>query len=157
MFRYTLILILCTYSFALSSQIQFDLEAIAKKYLKTEFTVSGQVLDGKTGEPIIFASIALFSKDGVLIAGTETDLDGKYSLQIVDAGTYYIESSFIGYSTTRVTGIEIARSIFNLNILLEDQVIFCGTYYPRYIKPLIRQDDTTSGKIMMASEIRNMR
>lgn len=155
--RFTFILILCTCSFMLSSQVQFDLEAIAKKYLITEFKVRGKVLDRKTNEPIMFANVALFTTEGILISGAETDLDGQYLFPNVEAGTYYIESSFIGYITARLANVHVSKSIVALDIEMTDQAIICGIYCPRYIKPLIRQDDTTSGMIMTASEIRHMR
>ena len=155
--RFTIILILCTYSFMLSGQIQFDLEVITKKYLKNEFAVSGLVLDLETGEPILFASVVLYTKDGVPLGGTETDLDGRYSLQNIKAGSYSIETSFIGYTPTRLIGVDISRSILDLDIEIKEKVIMCGLFCPSFRKPLIRLDDTTSGMIMTASEIRHMR
>lgn len=50
------------------------------------------------GEPIIFGSVAVF-RNGVLLRGVETDLEGEYSIlcQIGDA----IEASYVGYTPQR--------------------------------------------------------
>mgnify|MGYP002574811765 CR=1 FL=1 len=66
-------------------------------------TLKGQVLD-ETGEPMIGVSVLVKGTT----AGTITDLDGNYSLEI-PAGKSVLEISYIG---SLVSGIEF-RNVFN--------------------------------------------
>ncbi|MCB0660125.1 MAG: hypothetical protein KDC04_04275, partial [Saprospiraceae bacterium] len=50
--------------------------------LVAQTTIEGKVKDVKTKEPILFGTIALY-RGGVLITGTETDLDGNYFISDV--------------------------------------------------------------------------
>lgn len=59
--------------------------------------VKGQVTDAK-GETLPSVSVVLKGTQ----SGTITDLDGKYSLQILDAATAQLVFSFIGYETLTV-------------------------------------------------------
>ncbi len=60
-------------------------------------TVVGTVNDGDTGEPLIGASIFAPGTD----AGTVTDFDGKYSID-VPSGVNTLEFSYTGYATQTV-------------------------------------------------------
>ena len=57
------------------------------------------VLEDK-GEPLLFATVAVY-RDGLLVRGTETDLDGKYAILCMLGDE--IETSYIGYSPKRFT------------------------------------------------------
>ena len=67
-------------------------------------TVSGQLLDAETKEPLPFANVAVHSfKDNVLITGAITDVDGRFGIQEIPLSKYEIYFSFIGYSGTQQT------------------------------------------------------
>ena len=72
--------------------------------LTAQTTIEGKVTDKESKEPILFGTIALY-RGGVLITGTETDLDGNYFLSDVQPGTYDMEASYVGMATQRVNGI----------------------------------------------------
>lgn len=57
------------------------------------------ILEDK-GEPILFASVAVY-RNGVLVRGTDTDLDGKYKVLCMPGDE--IEASYIGYTPKRFT------------------------------------------------------
>jgi TonB-dependent receptor len=65
-------------------------------------TVRGVVIDDATGETIIGGTVVV--KD--LGTGTVTDLDGQFSLSL-DAGSYTIQVSYIGYATITVEEVEV--------------------------------------------------
>ncbi len=124
------------------------------KTLDTLFTLSGQVLDEATNEPVMFASVALFNSKGALVKGVETDLEGKFTIHNVKKGAYSIEPSFIGYEPMRITG-NVNKDVLYLNIKIrESQLPLVGLFCPSFAKPLIRQDETTSGRIITAEDIR---
>jgi len=65
--------------------------------------IVGKVTDAQTGEAIINANI--------LVVGTQrgavTDLDGKYTIIAVPAGTATIRASILGYQTSEVRDVKI--------------------------------------------------
>lgn len=65
-------------------------------------TVSGVVIDGEFNEPLAFANILI--KDTT--KGTTTDFDGKYQMDL-DAGTYTIIYSFVGYQSKEITDVVV--------------------------------------------------
>jgi hypothetical protein len=72
----------------------------------TETTITGKMTDAKTGEAIAFGTVALYQK-GVLIKGTETDIDGNYHFLEVKPGTYDIEASLLGYANQKIVDLVI--------------------------------------------------
>ena len=71
---------------------------LAAPLLRSQSTVSGQLLDEATGEPVGFANVALYLGDD-MAAGATTDLDGKFALAGVRPGEYRLRATFIGYRT----------------------------------------------------------
>lgn len=65
-------------------------------------TLRGQVIDGENGEPLFAANARLIGTN----AGASTDFDGYFEI-IAEAGTYSLEISFIGMSSTTITGVQI--------------------------------------------------
>lgn len=66
-------------------------------------TVSGQLLASKRNEPVSYANVLLKAeKDSSFVMGTLTGEDGRFSLTKVSSGSYIIEISIVGYSTTTV-------------------------------------------------------
>jgi len=63
-------------------------------------TISGTVLDKDSGETMISATIAVEGTD----TGELTDFDGKYQLKL-DAGTYNLIFSYVGYPNVKKEGI----------------------------------------------------
>lgn len=62
-------------------------------------TVRGQITDKGDRQPIIGASVVLTDKDGRTIRGTTSDIEGNYSLPVVNP-TYRVSVSYIGYKST---------------------------------------------------------
>lgn len=150
------ILMLCLSTTALNSQMLLDIYATnpCKNFEQSGFTISGQIVDLDSGEPIIFASVALYNADGTLLTGVEADLDGRYSFSNIPKGEYDIEPSFIGYQATRLAGVRVEKDLHDLDIELYEGEISCGLECITFTCPLIRQDETTSGKIISAYDIR---
>ena len=87
-----------------------------------EVIISGKVVDDKTGEPVIGASVILQENTSV---GTITDINGGFSIPIPDAGATLL-CSFIGYETVtlRVSGSqEVVIKMKEDVQLLEDVVV----------------------------------
>lgn len=82
-------------------------------------TVRGNVYDKASGEPVSFANV--FLENTTL--GTTTDLDGFFSLSNIPIGTYNLQVSFTGYTTTTST-VEIRSGIISYQrIYLEETAV----------------------------------
>lgn len=61
--------------------------------------ITGIVKDLDTKEPLLEAAVKLVTaNDSTFVAGTTTDIDGKFSLTGVKAGKYLLTVSYIGYA-----------------------------------------------------------
>ena len=119
-------------------------------------SLEGKVSDVANGESLIFANVVLF-KNGVLVTGTQTDLDGNYVFSSVDPGTYDVEASYTGYPTQRQTGVVVlAGKAIRLDFKLDVGVMLNAIEIVEYKVPLIEQDNTTQGGIKTAEQIRNL-
>ncbi|HEY3386663.1 MAG TPA: TonB-dependent receptor [Saprospiraceae bacterium] len=119
-------------------------------------SLEGKVTDVATGDALIFANVVLF-KNGNLITGTQSDLDGNYVFSSVDPGTYDVEASYTGFPTQRQTGVVIlAGKAIRLDFKLDAGVLLQGIEVVEYKVPLIEQDNTTQGGIKTAEQIRNL-
>lgn len=77
--------------------------------------VTGQILDAKSNDPVIGATVQAGNK------GTVTDVTGQYDLELPE-GTYSITISSIGYVPKKITDVVISRQKpFVLPISLEIQ------------------------------------
>lgn len=80
--------------------------------------IRGKVIDATTGESLPNANILVKE----LGRGASSDINGNYSIMNIPAGTYTIESSFVGYKrfSTRVT---VGESTVTLNINFEPALV----------------------------------
>lgn len=89
-------------------------------------TLTGQITDADTGEPIIGAAVYIES----LQRGTTSNIDGEYTLDL-PVGTYTLTARFLGYRTY-TTEVEVGTGTVTLDIQLEvdlvglDEVIVTG-------------------------------
>ncbi len=76
--------------------------------LSAQNFITGKIIDGEFNEPLPFANILIKSNsDESTIAGTTSDFDGNYFIEVAD-GLYYLEVSFVGYETKRVNDLELS-------------------------------------------------
>lgn len=123
-------------------------------------SIEGKISDLEAKEPLLFATVAVYKTGSETpFTGVETDLDGNYSISNLDPGVYDIEVSYVGYTKKKVNEIKvIAGEVTRLNIGLKesinDEPIYFGCDFYWY-EPLIRHDDTTSGRTITARDIAN--
>ncbi|MFT6017533.1 MAG: outer membrane receptor protein involved in Fe transport [Patescibacteria group bacterium] len=129
--------------FALISTVTFAQQA----------SLSGKITDGDNGEELIAANVTLY-KGGVLITGVTTDFEGNYSINL-DPGTYDVETSYVGYSSTRTNGVIVRAGQTNkLDVALGTGINIEEIVVIDYRVPLIEVDNTTQGKIVTSEDIR---
>ncbi|KJD35203.1 TonB-dependent receptor [Tamlana sedimentorum] len=82
--------------------------------------IAGNVIDGDyNNEPLAFANILVKGTT----TGTTSDFDGKYQMDL-NAGTYNIIFSFVGYETKEISGVVInAGQVTNLDVTLASNAL----------------------------------
>ena len=84
--------------------------------------VTGTLLDAATNERVEYGSVVLFrSSDSTLVTGALTDAKGKFLIEKIKPGKYYIRVQYIGYDNKIVPKINISTQ--NADIKLGDILI----------------------------------
>ncbi len=86
-----------------------------------EVTVTGNVVDQETKEPLEYATIVFFSKqENKIITGGITDAQGNFSIP-VETGTYDVRIEYIGFKTQTIEGKAITKdeNIGNFSLALD--------------------------------------
>ena len=78
-------------------------------FILSQSIISGQVIDGEFNDPLPFANVLITLSDGSNIGGTSTDFDGSYIFE-VQPGIYFLEFSFVGYDTKKITEINVGEN-----------------------------------------------
>lgn len=66
-------------------------------------TIRGQLTSSETGEELIGATVVVKGTN----AGGATDLDGKFSLNNIQPGTYELQASYVSYEPKTVAGVVV--------------------------------------------------
>lgn len=108
-------------------------------------TISGKVVDTK-GEPLTGANVVI--KGGAL--GTSTAIDGSYSL-LVNAGTYTLVATYIGYAETEKIITVAAGGAATVDFTLElgttfDEIVVSGSKKPEKLTESPATIETISAK-----------
>ncbi|MCJ8291447.1 MAG: carboxypeptidase regulatory-like domain-containing protein [Crocinitomicaceae bacterium] len=122
-------------------------------------TLKGVVSDADSGEPIPFAKVVI--KQGDLIkAGAETDFDGSFQINSINAGSYdvVISNEVEGYKPQRMTGVRISSEQITF---LDDIALGKGKDVQdmeeveviAYKIPLINKDGGASGTTITREDI----
>jgi Ca-activated chloride channel family protein len=113
---------------------------------ESERTITGIVIDDST-QPLIFANVFSMCAG----TGTQTDLEGRFSITIPDS-CKFLDASYTGYPTQRVdiTGRD------SITVVLKSGAVLNTVEIRAYKVPLVEQDNTTQGGIKTAKQIRNL-
>jgi outer membrane receptor protein involved in Fe transport len=80
-------------------------------------TITGTVLDYQSQSPIEFATIMVGNnQDNTVITGTTTQEDGTFTIS-TDTDNIYLEISFIGYVSQKITDFEVEGNRIDLGTL----------------------------------------
>ncbi|HEX2896603.1 MAG TPA: carboxypeptidase-like regulatory domain-containing protein, partial [candidate division Zixibacteria bacterium] len=69
--------------------------------------IKGTIVDQKTGQPLIGATVLVLGTN----RGANTDVDGKYQIRQVEAGTYTLKITQIGYQEIEVTNVNVKSDL----------------------------------------------
>ena len=116
--------------------------------------IVGRVVDAESGDPLMGAAVVI---QGTRL-GASTDLDGQFIILRVPPGSYTLEASFLGYSTTKVQDVEVnidltTRQDVTLTpeaLAAADEVVVIAE------RPLVRRDQTSMESRVGSKELDRM-
>ena len=80
-------------------------------------SITGEVFDQSTIAPIEFSNVILCNKnDSTQVTGSTTDKNGKFILNDIGSGNYYLITQFMGYARKVINNILISKSKQNLDL-----------------------------------------
>lgn len=74
--------------------------------MSAKATISGKVVDNKTGESLVGVAVAIEGTDQKVY----TDLDGNFTINSVDPGNYNLVLSLISYKNSLVENLKVKPS-----------------------------------------------
>ncbi|HBB92654.1 MAG TPA: hypothetical protein DC042_13300 [Bacteroidales bacterium] len=122
-------------------------------------TLKGKVIDKASGEPIPFAAVQIVGKVGDLaIVGTQSDIDGNYTLKPIPAGKWMLEARCVGYNSLQMENVVVkADKIDMLNLELSTKTEqIAEVQVIAYKVPLIDKDNTQTGETVTSEDIEKM-
>jgi len=90
-----------------------------------EVTITGNVIDEETKEPLEYATIAFFSKSqNKIVTGGITDVAGNFSIP-VETGMYDIRIEYIGFKTQTIEDKRISQdeNVGNFSLVLDAEAL----------------------------------
>ena len=84
-----------------------------------QIQIKGEIRDAGDNQPVEFANIVLQTLDSAFIAGTNSNEKGAFRLEKIKPGDYRLVVSYLGYETTYVSILGIAKSIDLGKVLLQ--------------------------------------
>jgi len=84
-------------------------------------TIKGTVVSSATGEALPFVNVML-NQEGKNVAGSATDIEGRFIFKTVTPGAYDISAKFMGYKNFKKTGLIVdadSSTIFHLKMQID--------------------------------------
>ncbi|MEZ0607999.1 carboxypeptidase regulatory-like domain-containing protein [Fibrella sp. WM1] len=109
-------------------------------------TVTGRVLDAKTGEPLPFATVYINNSS----RGTAADEHGRYQLTHVPLGSHELVGSVLGYKVVRqpLRLVDVQPRTIDLRLEPTDQALAAVTVTARHSSAWSRQFRTFSRELL---------
>ena len=115
--------------------------------------LKGKVTDKATGEPLIGANVIV----GGTSFGAATDINGEYSISNLEAGTYDVKCSYIGYQAVATSSVRINADLTTeLDFALPIEGIQVGEIEVVAERQLINKSNTNSQRITTNTDIETL-
>jgi len=70
--------------------------------------VTGTIVDSEDSKPLIYASVVLNNQsDSTMVSGAITDDQGKFTIDLVPPGSYFVTINYVGYPSQNYNSIRI--------------------------------------------------
>ena len=119
-------------------------------YAGTTGKLKGKITDLDSGEPLVGANVLVLGTS----FGAATDVNGEYTILNLDAGTYDVKASYIGYQTITTSNVRVNADLTTeLNFQLPAEGVNVGEVVVVSQKPLINKSNTNAQRITTSDEI----
>ena len=126
-------------------------------FVLAQGTIRGTIIDSKTKEPVPFANV-IAMQDGKQIKGTQTNMNGEFTIRPLDVGVYDIKASCVGYNTytreefnVKATG----NSVCNISLDQASKTLEVVEIKEKKV-PIIDIGSSETGQTMNAEDIAHM-
>ena len=136
------------YMFATSTIMSISL--IFRKYLigicliavslswSQSYTITGRIIDYQNN-PVAYTNILLLqSKDSLVVSGTTSNDNGRFSFSEINKGTYIIKATFISYEES-FTSVVVDKNVDIGNIVLDESIETLSEVELVYKKPTLNR------------------
>ncbi len=116
--------------------------------------IRGKIFDKASGAPLEFANIVIL-QNGIQKGGATSDMKGNFVIKPVPPGTYDMHATYVGYKDKLIKNVVV----YSGKVTFQDLPMAAGIELEEvevveYSKPLIEQDNNTTGGALTAKEIR---
>ncbi|MBC8215050.1 MAG: TonB-dependent receptor [Candidatus Marinimicrobia bacterium] len=133
--------------------LMLSIMLISSIYAGTTGKISGTVKDKKTGEFLVGCNIMI---DGTSL-GAATDIHGNYYILNVPPGKYTVRSMMIGFTTVRMTEVDVAVDLTTrINFSMSMEAIEGEEVVVVAKRQTVRLDQTSMASIMDAKTLENL-
>ncbi|NLT50297.1 MAG: TonB-dependent receptor [Ignavibacteria bacterium] len=116
----------------------------------TKGRIKGKVVDLQTNEPLVGANVLVIGSS----TGAATDASGEFVLQNLEAGTYTLKASYLGYQSITISNIRVNADLTtDIDFQLPAEGINVGTVEIIAKRPLIQKDNTNKIRITSSEDI----
>ncbi len=130
----------------------FFIFGLSTTTLAQQGTFRGSVLDKETGEPISFANVLVRDTD----FGTNTDLEGFFTVANIPVGTYEVVVTYLGYDSTVVSVTVVEGEIPFKRVFLEPDVLQLAEVEVSGRRERARTETTVSTLQVTPKQIRSL-
>jgi outer membrane receptor protein involved in Fe transport len=114
--------------------------------------IAGEVKD-ESGDPLIGVSVYI---EGTT-KGINSDVDGRYNINNVDAGTYVVIFQYLGYATYRVENVEVfVDQTTRIDATLKESVIEGEEVVVTAERPIVEKDRTTTTAYISSDQLEDL-
>ena len=78
--------------------------------------INGKIIDKDINAPLEYATAALYKINTELVTGVVTNTEGEFSLENIKPGNYYLEASFMGYTSYKSATISVNKKGQAINL-----------------------------------------
>lgn len=119
-------------------------------FAANEGKIAGTITDVETGDPLVGVNVVVEGTD----LGAATNVNGKYFILQVPAGTYTLRAQIIGYKTVTVRNLRVLSGLtVTQDFSMEREVIEGEVVVVQAERPMIQKDLTSSRNIMTSDQI----
>ena len=115
--------------------------------------ISGVVTDKTSGQPVPGAAVSIVGTTW----GALTDEAGRYVILNIPVGTYVLKAAIVGYTPIEVSNVGVSVDLTSIqDFALTSEAVEMGTVSVTAERPLVKQDRTSSLRIVGAEDVQNL-